>query len=240
MTLFSSRFGRLASLGVAGLALTLSAASADAQVRDRGDRYQRAQSDSSGRSRTRSEDNSRFERPSADFTRSRSSDYQRSDYRPPQRTVYQDRDRNDFRRVEPDYRDYDRGRSYRSYDNDRYRYNAPRYYEPRSSVSINVNYSRPYTYRRYDYIPAYRSYRHDYYTTYRPAYGHYDAYRPYYGSRHYYAPAPRVIYDYYPLGYDCAPIFGLSYGVRYTSHSYPRYRYPSSGLSFGIRYDYRR
>ena len=33
--------------------------------------------------------------PLADFTRSRSTNYERNDYRPPQRTVYQDRDRND-------------------------------------------------------------------------------------------------------------------------------------------------
>ena len=77
---------------------------------------------------------------------------------------------------------------------------------------------------------------------YRPAYtySHYDRYRPAYGSRYYHAPAPRVIYDYYPLGYDCAPLFGISYGVRYSSHRYPRYDYPRSGLSIGIRYDYRR
>ncbi len=243
MSFMNRSLARWTALGVFALAPALGfVASADAQVRDRGDRYQRAQSDSRGRSRTRSADNTRFERPSADFTRSRSTNYERNDYRPPQRTVYQDRDRNDFRRVET-RRDYDRDRSYRS------NYRDYRDYRPRSTFSVGVSYRAPvYTYRHYDYRPytyvaPYRPYEPYRSYDYRPSYrSYYDPYRPAYGSRYYYAPAPRVIYDYYPLGYDCGPIFGVSYGVRYSSHGYPRYGYPrsSSGLSIGIRYDYRR
>lgn len=245
MTSFSTTFARWTTLGLAGLAFAFATAPAEAQdgYRDRGDRYQRAQSDSSNRSRTRSADNTRAERPSRDFARQESrgsSAYERaayrpqqSDYRPRQRTVYEDRNRNDFRRVEPVRNDF--------------RYVRPRY-EPRSHLSLNLHYSRPaYRYTRYEYIEpyrhtyTYRPYRHETYV-YRPAYtySHYDRYRPAYGSRYYHAPAPRVIYDYYPLGYDCAPLFGISYGVRYSSHRYPRYDYPRSGLSIGIRYDYRR
>lgn len=240
VSFLSSKLFRWSSLAVAGLALTLAGAPAaladDDGYRDRGDRYERARGSDDGRSRTRYDDNSRFERSGGGDSSRRSSVSYRGG-NDDRRSSYQSSYRSHYRN---DYRDYDRHRS------DRGRY------QPRTSVSLNFNSYNSYGHSRG--YPAYRSYGYDRdyyrrsYTSYRPAYRfrHDDYYGDPFGPsyRHSYhsygrsyGPLSRVTYS--TTTYDYRPYYGYRPAYGYKYGHYPRYGYGSS-LSIGVRYDYRR
>lgn len=226
---------RFAGLLVGGLAMTFAAASsASAQdaIRDRGDRYSRAQAENTSRARTRSDDNSRMERPRGDIVRSSNDGFRDNSGR----GSFDSRFGQNHSDSRLDSR-FDRGR----FDS---RLNSHRDSSSRITLGLRTSYSAP-VYSHYDYAPGYRTvqYRAPY-TSYRPAYGYnyypryYDVhprYEPYYAY-----PAPRVIYStaqygHYSFGRSFRPAHGAGYGHQ------PRYSYPHSGVSFGlgIRYDYR-
>lgn len=216
------RFAGLLAGGLAMIFAAASRASAQDAVRDRGDRYSRAQAENTSRARTRSDDNSAMERPRGEIVR-RSDDGFRGN---PGHGGFDSR--------------FDRNRSDSRFDRDRF----DARHDSGSRISVGLGLRTSYSTPAYHYnnAPRYRSVEHRApYTSYRPAH-HYNVYPRY--EPYHVAPAPRIIYsttyyDYRPFSSTYRPAHGASYS-HYPHYSYPRYSHPRTSISFGLRYDYRR